>query len=463
MRILFLHGWTSTPSGVKPTYLVDHGHEVINPKLDDDDFERAVKIAQAEYDQHQPAVIVGSSRGGAVAMNIDSGATPLVLLCPAWKKWGSAKTVKANTTILHSRADDAVPFENSVELVKHSGLSDSALIEVGNDHRLADPEPLEKMLEACLSLRPKVAGCDFGVPKNAGDQARKIILIEAIRLGERHYAIEPRGRNERLIRRLSSGGHWKQNRHGWTLPDLHDSLSHDFSVEACSFDFPFSIPLALLTDEGFSERLNQAVFCTRERWVQFISERLSLEFDDDKASAPLRDLSRFDKWRDKQFWKKRSTDFATNGSPPLKHKFQNVFAMTIAGAAFLSRLSTRQYKTVLDDANATGEKSLFETYPREVARRIGFTGSYKNRPDDCLNQADAFLGDQGIELEFDEQVRTFCQNYRTSGNDPDGADAFLCLVAAICFREGLAELCSGEADAATLKEEAAIIVPVRLK
>jgi hypothetical protein len=28
--------------------------------------------------------VVGSSRGGAVAMNIDAGATPLVLLCPAW-------------------------------------------------------------------------------------------------------------------------------------------------------------------------------------------------------------------------------------------------------------------------------------------------------------------------------------------------------------------------------------------
>ena len=28
MRILFLHGWQSTPGGLKPTYLKDHGHEV---------------------------------------------------------------------------------------------------------------------------------------------------------------------------------------------------------------------------------------------------------------------------------------------------------------------------------------------------------------------------------------------------------------------------------------------------
>ena len=31
MRILFLHGWQSTPGGWKPTYLIDHAHEAINP------------------------------------------------------------------------------------------------------------------------------------------------------------------------------------------------------------------------------------------------------------------------------------------------------------------------------------------------------------------------------------------------------------------------------------------------
>ena len=85
MKILFLHGWQSTPGGLKPTYLRDHGHEALNPALPDDDFDAAVRIAQAAYDQGQPDVVVGSSRGGAVAMNIDSGDTPLVLLCPAWK------------------------------------------------------------------------------------------------------------------------------------------------------------------------------------------------------------------------------------------------------------------------------------------------------------------------------------------------------------------------------------------
>jgi len=148
MKILFLHGWQSTPGGVKPTHLKSHGHEVLNPALPDDDFDAAVRIAQAEFDRGRPDVVVGSSRGGAVAMNIDSGATPLVLLCPAWKRWGTAATAKPNTIILHSRTDETVPFADSEELVRNSGLPPESLVEVGFEHRLADPVSLAKMSAA---------------------------------------------------------------------------------------------------------------------------------------------------------------------------------------------------------------------------------------------------------------------------------------------------------------------------
>src|SRR5580700_11006677 len=97
MKILFLHGWQSVPGGVKPTFLAQHGHIVINPKLPDDDFQQAVHIAKAEFDRHRPEVVVGSSRGGAVAMSIDSAAAMLVLLCPAWRKFGTARAVKLGT------------------------------------------------------------------------------------------------------------------------------------------------------------------------------------------------------------------------------------------------------------------------------------------------------------------------------------------------------------------------------
>ena len=83
-------------------------------------------------------------------MNIKCGSARLVLLCPAWKNWGTAKTVKPETVILHSRADDVIPFADSEELIKNSGLPIYTLIEVGSDHRLADLESLDLILQACL-------------------------------------------------------------------------------------------------------------------------------------------------------------------------------------------------------------------------------------------------------------------------------------------------------------------------
>ena len=152
MKILFLHGWNSKVGGVKPTYLKNQGNEVFNPSLDDDDFDAALRTAQAEFDLHRPDVIVGSSRGGAVAMNLSSNNTPMVLLCPAWKRWGQAKKLKLNSVILHSRNDEVIPFEESEELIAASKLSSDSLIEVGNDHRLADDASLQVMQWACTQL-----------------------------------------------------------------------------------------------------------------------------------------------------------------------------------------------------------------------------------------------------------------------------------------------------------------------
>ncbi len=146
--ILFLHGWRSRPGRAKPTYLANHGHTVINPQLPDYDFAESIRIAQAEFSRHRPAVVVGSSRGGAVAMNIHAEGAGLVLLCPAWKHWGKAKTVPRGTVIIHSEGDNVIPIAHSRELLKRSDLEPSALIVVGTNHRLRDPDSLAAMLAA---------------------------------------------------------------------------------------------------------------------------------------------------------------------------------------------------------------------------------------------------------------------------------------------------------------------------
>jgi hypothetical protein len=75
-------------------------------------------------------------------MHLQAAETPLILLCPAWKRWGQVERLKPKSAILHSRCDDVVPFSDSEDLITASGLPLEILIEVGNDHRLADPQSL---------------------------------------------------------------------------------------------------------------------------------------------------------------------------------------------------------------------------------------------------------------------------------------------------------------------------------
>lgn len=459
MKILFLHGWRSVPGGVKPTYLKEHGHTVVNPALDDNDFESAVRVAQAEFDRHKPDVVVGSSRGGAVALNIDSGAAKLVLLCPAWRNWGAATTARPGTVILHSRADDVIPFAHSEQLTRQSGAK---LIEVGHDHRLADPQPLSAMLEACEAVAPKLLGCDFGAPRKAGDQAKKIIAIEATEIAPQHYAVRSGGRNQRLAGWRPGVAKWPDDRPGWTLPSLRDSLISDASIAIGAFDFPFSLPVSLLAMPEFSQRISYPkAFGSRKEWSNFVASRLRFTFTSDRANGEMTDFARFVPWRDKTLWHRRACDIATRASPPLKHVGQNLFSMTLAGAALLHAVEPSGYVIMVGERPADGRRVLFETYPSLVARRIGFAGSYKTESVRCLQDAVAFLDRHGIKLDFAKEVRAFCETYRTGAkrDDPDGADAFLCLVAAISFREGLAEVVAGNATPSQLAEEGGIVAP----
>ena len=149
-KVLFLHGWSSD-GGNKTAFIRSLGYDVLNPNLSDWFFSRAVAQAQAAYDEFKPDAIVGSSRGGAVAMNMDSGETPLILLAPAWKRWGKVRSIKQNSVVIHSPGDEFVPFEDSVELCEASGVR---LIAAGMDHRLNCEEGRRALREAlCAALR----------------------------------------------------------------------------------------------------------------------------------------------------------------------------------------------------------------------------------------------------------------------------------------------------------------------
>jgi hypothetical protein len=88
-----------------------------------------------------------------------------------------------------------------------------------------------------------IVGVDFGAPRYARHQCRKIIAIAANPIDWRRYRIDAVGMNERLLA--------PHEPPGWAAKELlNELLSRQLRVAA--FDFPFCIPDALLQDEQFA-------------------------------------------------------------------------------------------------------------------------------------------------------------------------------------------------------------------
>ncbi len=158
-RIVFLHGLEGSSTGQKPTWLKSHGHTVVAPTLDT----RALiawlatrtggpstapmstvaaprTSALEAITEARPDVVVGSSFGGGLAMLLQQEGKyrgPLVLLAPAGAKLFGITTIStaAPVAILHGRADDVVPVQDSIALAA-AAHGDVTLRLVDDDHRL---------------------------------------------------------------------------------------------------------------------------------------------------------------------------------------------------------------------------------------------------------------------------------------------------------------------------------------
>ena len=147
-KILFLHGLESKPGGSKAKYLEKCGYEVINPHLPKWSWDESVEVAQNEIDTHEPDVIVGSSRGGAVALSVDPKGAKLVLIAPAWTRFipdTKFDHVDKTACVIHCPDDDLVEIGDSQRLSENTGAN---LIRAGVSHRMSDEEALEAILDA---------------------------------------------------------------------------------------------------------------------------------------------------------------------------------------------------------------------------------------------------------------------------------------------------------------------------
>ena len=146
-KVLFLHGLESKPGGAKAKHLEKVGHTVLNPALPKYSFEESVAIAQGVIDRELPDVIVGSSRGGAIAMCVNPSGAKIVLVAPAWSHFRQTahSEVTKDTMILHSENDTTVLLKDSEHLIDTYGAT---LIKVGECHRMNDTSALEALAHA---------------------------------------------------------------------------------------------------------------------------------------------------------------------------------------------------------------------------------------------------------------------------------------------------------------------------
>jgi len=160
LKVLFLHGLESKPGGSKARCLQNEGYEVLNPMLPRESFEGSIKIAQDLIDAEKPDLVVGSSRGGAVGMCVNTLGAPLILIAPAWERFMNnqhmnewAIRVEAQKTIiLHSENDDVVLPHHSDALCVAHGIK---RLNVGLGHRMSDREALEALVDVTKWLTKK--------------------------------------------------------------------------------------------------------------------------------------------------------------------------------------------------------------------------------------------------------------------------------------------------------------------
>jgi hypothetical protein len=293
-----------------------------------------------------------------------------------------------------------------------------------------------------------VVGVDFGAPQRARDQRRKIVVIAATSRGARSYRIDRSGLNARLF---------ASEPPGWSALELVDALL-ERPARVVGFDFPFSVPDALLRDPAFSSESGypHGAFGTWHAFNDWIAKQLPL-------TDPL-DYAPFAAWRDPRrrarLWTKRATDIAASAQPPLKDLFQATFQMTLLGNAVLARLLASPHYRALPFHTDSRPGELLEVYPRATLRAMGLT-RYKSLPGEAMRLGLAACAALGIKLELEDDLLALGSRYSSgtaNAPDHDVADAFIALCTSILHAEGACRP-SIDTDAHQMMSEGTIWVP----
>jgi len=152
-KALVLSGWM-TKTSRKAAFVRGLGFEVECPRLPSWRLRPAIRQAQDAHERLQSDVIIGASRGGAIALAVQDD-RPLVLLAPAWRYFGVRPRPDVQGVVIHSPRDRLVPLGHSRELCRRCpGLR---LVVTGAEHRLNCPAgrgALARALDDLVGLPP---------------------------------------------------------------------------------------------------------------------------------------------------------------------------------------------------------------------------------------------------------------------------------------------------------------------
>jgi hypothetical protein len=140
LRVQFAHGQDSSPQGAKARLLAEH-FDACTPAMDTADFEGCLAVHEEALRSFRPDVLVGSSFGGAVAVELLRRALwrgPTLLLAQAALRWRPDARLPESVPVwlVHGTRDELIDPEESRRLAATGSPGFVRLLEVEDDHRL---------------------------------------------------------------------------------------------------------------------------------------------------------------------------------------------------------------------------------------------------------------------------------------------------------------------------------------
>lgn len=140
LRVLFVHGLEGSPRGAKAVFL-DRHFTAHTPAMNTSDFAGCVAQQEKAIEQFHPDVVVGSSFGGGVVVELlrrRAWTGPTLLLAQAAAKMGVPLELPEGVRVLlvHSPSDEVVDIEGSRVLAQSGSPETVSLLEVDDSHGL---------------------------------------------------------------------------------------------------------------------------------------------------------------------------------------------------------------------------------------------------------------------------------------------------------------------------------------